>query len=679
MNFCPKCGAQLDGSTKFCGSCGAPVEQETMQPAGAAPETAPVTPAAEGQIPQSGNFIPGSTGGNFIPTGGADNMNAGAAPVNNGAAAAKKPNAFVEKIKKNPMILAIAGAALVVVIVLIVVIANITKYQKIDAKDLFRIDFEGINTCGKATAELNCYDEYYYSSLDAADKLKETLGDEYEDLLDEFDYDDDVEDIDNDISPYFSLEEDKFLEAWSKADDKSEANSMRKALMKTDKKGEYKLKCKIENNKNLKNGDKVKCVVTYDEEYLKQYKIKLKNTEFEVEVKGLEDGKEIDFFEGVEVTFTGIDGKGYANVDTYNALYPFSFDYDTSSNLSNGDKFKITARCYYEMNKAGDKYWFEYDDEYYITDEKEQTKEYEVTGLTEVQEIDPFEGLAFDTQRGTPFLRITGVNTDGCDEKIKNYVRFEIVNGESLDQGGKFTVKAIDRYGDLEDEGYKLAGTPDADGYVSKEFTVDSSYTAYVTAANGVEAMDSFQSTIDDKIQDLRKSIKGTSYLYGVDLEGEVESITSFDKVDTYVAFNNKTNYDSLGWSEYVNEVINVYKVVVKVDDEKVKSQTFYAVIYASNVTFDGKTYAGGDDLRTDYYNDEAALKKGIVDVEGYTVKKCGASEPEKTDDASSNAEKEPVTTSAPDESSSAAGTTTTSKAAATTTSKAAADSEIVP
>lgn len=675
MNFCPKCGAQLDGSTKFCGSCGAPIEQETMQPAGTAPETATAAPAAEGAIPQSGNFIPGGTGGNFIPSGGADNMNAGAAPVNNGAAA-KKPNAFVEKIKKNPMILAIAGAALVVVIVLIVVIANITKYQKIDAKDLFRIDFEGINTCGKATAELNCYEEYYYSSLDAADKLKETLGDEYEDLFDEFDYDD-VEDIDNDISPYFSLEEDKFLEAWSKADDRSEANSMRKALMKTDKKGEYKLKCKIENNKNLKNGDKVKCVVTYDEEYLKQYKIKLKNTEFEVEVKGLEDGKEIDFFEGVEVTFTGVDGKGYANVDTYNALYPFSFDYDTSSNLSNGDKFKITARCYYEMNKAGDRYWFEYDDEYYITDEKEQTKEYEVKGLTEVQEIDPFEGIAFDTQRGTPFLRITGVNTDGCDEKIKSYVRFEIENGESLDQGGKFTVKAIDRYGDLEDEGYKLAGTPDSDGYVSKEFTVDASYTAYVTAANGVEAMDSFQSTVDDKIQDLRKSIKGTSYLYGVDLEGKVESITSFDKVDTYVAFNNKTNYDSLGWSEYVNEVINVYKVVVKVDDEKVKSQTFYAVIYASDVMYDGETYTGGDNLRSDYYNDEAALKKGVVDIEGYTVKKCGAAEPEKKDDTSSKAEKEPVTTSEPDESSSKADTT--SKAAADTASKASADSEIVP
>lgn len=678
MSFCPKCGAQLDGNTKFCGNCGAPIEQEAMQPAGNVPENA-ASAAVESTVPQNGNFIPGGGNGNFIPAGGAS-VNAGTMPADNGAAAVKKPNAFVEKIKKNPMILAIAGAALVAVIVLIVVIANITKYQKIDAKDLFRVEFEGINTCGKATAELNCYEEYYYSSLDAADKLKDTLGDEYADLLEDFDYEDELEDMDEDVSPYFSLNEEKFLDAWSKADDKSEANSMRKALMKTDKKGDYRIKCKIENNKNLKNGDKVKCVVTYDEEYLKQYNIKLKNTEFEVEVKGLDDGKEVDFFDGVEVTFTGIDGNGYANVDTYNAMYPFSFDYDTSSNLSNGDKFKITARCYYDMHKAGDKYWFEYDDEYYITADKEQVKEYEVKGLTEVQEIDPFKGLAFETQRGTPFLRVTGVDTSGCDSMVESYVSFVIENGESLDQGGKFTVKAIDRYGYLADEGYKLAGTPDADGYVSKEFTVDASYTAYVTSANGIEAMDSFQSAIDDKIQDIRKDVKGASYIYGVDLEGKVDSITSLEKVDTYVAFNNKTNYDSLGWSEYVNRVINVYKIEVKVDDDKVKNQTFYATVYASDVMFDGETYTGGDNLRSDYYQDEAALKKGIVDVEGYTVKKCGSADSENKPDDTSKPETTTTTKAAPADDSSKADTKAESKTTTTkTTVKTETESEIVP
>ncbi len=681
MNFCPKCGAKLEGNTKFCGSCGAPIEQEAMQPAGSAPESAaPVgNTGSQSEIPQSGSFIPGSSG-NFIPTGGAENMSSGAAPVNNGGeAAAKKPNAFVEKIKANPLILAIAAGVIVVLVVLIIIIANVTKYQKIDAKDLFKVEFEGINTCGKATAELNCYSEYYYSSLDAADKLTEALGSEYADLLDDFDYEDEIDDIDEDVSPYFSLKEETFLDAWSKADDKSEANTMRKALMKTNSKGEYKLKCEIENNKNLKNGDKVKCVVTYDEDYLKQYNIKLKNTEFEVEVEGLEDGQEIDFFDGVEVTFTGVDGKGYASVDTYNAMSMFSFDYDTSSNLSNGDTFTITARCYYDMTEAGDKYWFKYNDEYYITAEKEQTKEYEVTGLTEVQEIDPFEGLTFETQRGTPFLKITGVNTDGCDSKIKSYVRFEVVNGDSLDQGDKFTVKALDRYGDLEDEGYKLAGTPDADGYVSKEYTVDASYSAYVTAANGVEAMDSFQSSIDDKMQDLRKDIKGTSYLYGVDLEGKVESITSIDKVDTYVAFNNKTNYDSLGWSEHVNRVINVYKVKVEVDDDDVKSQTFYAVIYTDNMLYDGENYTSGS-FSSSYYDDEAALKKDVVDVEGYTVKKCGTADTEKTDDSSSTAAKETTaastTTPAASESSSASEKETS---ASTTTTTKNTETETVP
>lgn len=78
--------------------------------------------------------------------------------------------------------------------------------------------------------------------------------------------------------------------------------------------------------------------------------------------------------------------------------------------------------------------------------------------------------------------------------------------------------------------------------------------------------MDSYQSYIDDKIEDMRKDIKGHYAPYPADFDGKVTSIESFDYVDTYVAFTNKKNYDS--W-ENTNALYNLYKITVKTDKEK--------------------------------------------------------------------------------------------------------------
>lgn len=102
--FCAKCGNQLNENEKFCGKCGAPVEDSAAavqfeQPSFAAAEPAVETEAA----------VPAA------------------------------------KDKKKVMLALIAVAAIAVLIVVIIIIVNVTKYQKIDAKDLFRIEFKGIN------------------------------------------------------------------------------------------------------------------------------------------------------------------------------------------------------------------------------------------------------------------------------------------------------------------------------------------------------------------------------------------------------------------------------------------------------------------------------------------------------------------------------------------------------
>lgn len=91
------------------------------------------------------------------------------------------------------------------------------------------------------------------------------------------------------VSKYFALDKKTLTKAFNKADDFTEAKQMRNALLKTNSDGEYKLKISFDKkaNKNLKNGDKVKCTVKYNEDSLKDKNIKLKNTEFEVTVKDL--------------------------------------------------------------------------------------------------------------------------------------------------------------------------------------------------------------------------------------------------------------------------------------------------------------------------------------------------------------------------------------------------------
>lgn len=87
---------------------------------------------------------------------------------------------------------------------------------------------------------------------------------------------DENEDDSEDYSDYFSDDKKTLLEVYTKAKDKGEAEDMRDALMKVNKKtGEYKLQLDLSDDENLSNGDKITCTVEYDEDELKEEKSSL--------------------------------------------------------------------------------------------------------------------------------------------------------------------------------------------------------------------------------------------------------------------------------------------------------------------------------------------------------------------------------------------------------------------
>lgn len=635
MKFCPNCGNQLGDNEKFCGKCGSTVDNvQQVQPAGAAPA---FNQSMQQNIPPQGVMPQQPYGG--IPQ---QNMYQQAAP------AAPKPNPMAKVgawFSGHKTLAIIVGAALIVVIVAIIILANIFKYQRINAQDLFKIEFSGIDTCGVVSGKLNAYESYVYTSSDFSASLSSALGDYGVDLdLGSSSSSSGSEDV----SPYFSTNNTTLLNAWTKADDANEAITMRKALLTTNSEGNYILKVKFDKEENLKNGDTVKCTVQYDEDLLKDNNIKLTNTEFEVTVKGLEEGQAIDFFDGVNVTFSGNDGKGYPEISTTDAYDFVYFDWDYSSSLSNGDTFTVTAKYYgyNDLNKAGDSYWFEYDDKYYTCSGETATKDFKVEGLTELTVIDPFENIDFKVDRATPFLRVTGVDTENCDEILQSYVYYYVEDADNLDVGDTFTVKASGSYY-LEDEGYKLSGTPDSDGYITKEFTVDNTFPSYIKADEAEKSVETFASKAADAVTTARENIKGNRYIGGIWLDENVDSISSFDKTATYLAFNKKSSYDAFGWGDSVNQLIILYKVEVKMTvDDKDTKDTLYVALTLSNVKKNGDEYVSDNEFSISYYKTLDDFKSEVIESETYNVTKAGTTDSSSTDSsADSTAETTTVTT----------------------------------
>ena len=318
--------------------------------------------------------------------------------------------------------------------------------------------------------------------------------------------------------------------------------------------------------------------------------------------------------------------------------------------------------------------WFEYDDKYYTyktADVKDGkvTKDFTVEGLEKTQEIDPFEGLEFECSGGVPFVKPYSVKSESIPAALKDNVSYSVSCDDYIGIGGTFKV-TCSPYSSLARNGITLSGKTETndwgDTVYVKEITVDETFPAYVTADNGKAAMDSYQSYLDDKIEDMRKDIKGHYAPYPADFDGKVTSIESFDYVDTYVAFTNKKNYDS--W-ENTNALYNLYKITVKTDKEK-KAVSFYASIYCSNIVATGETFTEEPYFSTSYYNKEADFKKKVIEAEGYTTTKAGAASKPATDDSSSAAANEArtTTTTTAKTDSSVAETTTSAKDKTTTT-----------
>lgn len=596
--FCPKCGTQNSDTDKFCQSCGAQLE-------GAAPAeqiqtdySQPAYSAPAQEQTQSGFGVSGGT---------------------------------ADKKKMNPIPLIIAAAALVVIIVIAVILKSVFSYEKIDAKDLFDVSFSGPNGYGICYAQLDidpvlAYTEYKVEMEDYSQTKAFVIKNDSDDD-DELTKKKKVE-----YSNYFSDDRKDLLKAYKKSKDKSDAKDKRDALLKVDKKkNEFKLKVKPSKENGLKNGDKVTLEVDFDEEYLKENKIKLENTSWEVEVKGLTEAITIDdAFAGFKPKFEGLDSEGSCSYDSYGGDYKFVYIYNEGSNygLSNGDKLKFTASCetydiHYLDNKDEKKgFWFANDGKLYVWpyESSNVSKEYTVEGLKGLEVVDPAEEIELEYSGASPFLDVTAKVKSGS--KYADYISVGIEDSYNDRYKAGDTIKVrVYGYYSLKEAGYKLKDVDD-EGYSYVDITIPETAPHYATAAEAPDANAALEETFANAETTLKQYIQGNKYLRdGVSLDDKAKSV-SLKAVSNYYSMNDITDYSSLGWGAAVNRISRVYKVDVTLDNGG--KQSFYIVAYVDNIINTDGTYSSTEDVDYTFYEKNRDAIEAVEGLAGYTVNAFG-------------------------------------------------------
>jgi len=351
--FCGKCGEKLQDGVKFCGKCGwkveaaAPVQEAVAEVQDAVEEkvaevqdaveekVAEVQVAAEEKVAEVQEAAEETVS---EAKEAAEEVAAAAAvvqekvqaavPVEENPAATPAPMPAAEeapKAKKKKglwilipvILLALAGIAVGVVIFL-----GSLKRQEVDLSDAVTFKVTGYSGYGVAEVALN----------------EEALEEKYEDL----------------ISEHTKIRWSKFIE---------EVDLL-----------EY----EVTELSGLSNGDKITLTWEYDKELAaEEYKVDILCESIEYTVTGLTEVKKVDPFEDFTVTFDGVSGDGYANIDIEG--YPdyrnyFNYEVSNRYSLSNGDTVEIT----FDVSKYKDFVAEQFGYELYPT-----KKSYTVEGLTE--------------------------------------------------------------------------------------------------------------------------------------------------------------------------------------------------------------------------------------------------------------------------------------------------------
>lgn len=303
MAKCVNCGADIPDNSKFCTKCGHKVENETVNQAGETDNSVneAFTPVYEAPDTEKQE---GST----------SQAETFSYDANSQQIQTKKEKKPMNK-KTLRMIIIIAAIAVVVIAAAIVAIvlvnkAKADKARTINVKDYIEVEFEGYDTYGTATASVDYY-EFLADALEAQG------------------YDEDT--------------------------------TSTRALSRTSDLY-YGIDIELSKSEELAIGDEITVTVTCDEDAVEKANVIMKDVEFTVTVgeDDLEEVREVNPFDYVEVTFSGMDGDVTARFENTADEEPMdNLYFSTIYYLSVDEEFEVEISEWdteYALNYYGIKY-----------------------------------------------------------------------------------------------------------------------------------------------------------------------------------------------------------------------------------------------------------------------------------------------------------------------------------
>ena len=340
----------------------------------------------------------------------------------------------------------------------------------------------------------------------------------------------------------------------------------------------------IDVKENLSNGDTVHCTWSISDDEKKSleevYGIKINAEDRELTVSGLEEVETCDIFEGVELQYDGINGMASASVDAGGSAYgsDLRFNIESGSKLKNGDTVKVTASLSGAdaVSKFAEKYG---------KIPATMEKEFEVSGLEEAEQFDPFEGIHVTFEGLAPDGSVSIEKTSN-KEVIRN-LSFAADPSSGLSNGD--TVKVtISAGGDVEDyclENYGVIPTE-----TSKEYTVEG-LSGYITTAADIpeDVLDQMKSTVEDAMTAKRAREWG-----------ETEILRNAEYIGNYFILAKPGTNQNEKNGIYLLYKINVEDVYEDGSTQYDEVNTYYDYYYFGNIMKDDKSNVNVD--LNDYY-----------------------------------------------------------------------------
>ena len=337
--FCVKCGKEIMPGAKFCTGCGAPApaaEQPAPQPippVQQAPVEQPVppvqpqpTPAPQPQpVPQQVDVKAAKKAA----------KEAKKAEKRAAKAAKKAAKANNEGGSKKPPVFVWIIIAVLVVAAAVAAVFVLHRSKTINVNDYMTVEFTGYDSMGKATVTIDesfWEDLYNKSRFEDKSKVKKSFTSHY-----------------------------------------GPADYMEEAVGK-------KISYDVDPEKKLSNGDEVTVSWKIKADSIeKKYGVKVEYEDTSYTVEKLDELKEFDPFDGIEISYTGIEGDGKASIKVVkeDAVYnDFSYSSSQSYYLSEGDIITVTYAPSYSEDELA-----EMCAEKYGMVPTTVTKDYKVEGL----------------------------------------------------------------------------------------------------------------------------------------------------------------------------------------------------------------------------------------------------------------------------------------------------------